>query len=138
MSGDNKAFIRRWFDEVWNKKRTEAIDEMMDANCVVAGLGQPLRGPAEFKAFHAAYIDAFPDVEIRVEQIVGEGDIVAARWSGGGTHRGAGLGFAATHKSASFSGMTFARVENGKLVEGWNAFDQLGLLQQLGVVKLPA
>ena len=67
--------------------------------------------------------------------MVAEGDIVAARWSGTGTHRGDGLGIPATHISVKFSGMTFARIQNGKLVEGWNVFDQLGMLQQLGVVE---
>jgi predicted ester cyclase len=62
---------------------------------------------------------------------------VAARWSGTGTHRGDGLGFPATGRQVEFHGMTIVRVEQGKLVEGWNVFDQLGMLQQLGVVSLP-
>jgi len=58
--------------------------------------------------------------------------------SGTGTHRGNGLGFSATNRPIRFSGMTFARIQDGKLVEGWNVFDQLGMLQQLGIVNLPA
>ncbi len=64
-------------------------------------------------------------------------DIVAARWSGTGTHRGDGLGFPATGRQVRLSGMTFVRIQNGKLVEGWNVFDQLGMFQQLDIVKLP-
>jgi steroid delta-isomerase-like uncharacterized protein len=134
MSAENKALVQRWFDEVWTKGRAAGIDEMLAANAVVHGLGPEMVGPAQFKVFHSAYRDAFPDVTIRVEHMVAEGNFVAARWSGTGTHRGNGLGFPATNKPVRFSGMLFVRVENGRLAEGWNNFDQLGMLQQLGVV----
>jgi steroid delta-isomerase-like uncharacterized protein len=137
MSADNIALVRRWFEEVWNLGRASAIDEMLASDGVVHGLGPDLCGPAEFKPFHAAYRSAFPDITIQVDDVLSEGDIVAARWSCTGTHRGDSLGFMATSKRARFSGMTFVRVRGGKVVEGWNNFDQLGMLQQLGVVTLP-
>ena len=135
---DNKALVRRWFEEVWNKGRADLIDEFLAPNVAIYGLGETLRGPAAFKPFHAAYRDAFPDVNIVVEDLVAEGDRVAYRWSATATHRGGGLGIPATHRAARFTGMGFARFENGKLLEGWNNFDQLGLFQQLGVVSLPS
>ena len=138
MSTENIALVRKWFEEVWNKGRVGAIDELLASDAVVHGLGADLRGPAGFRAFHSAYRDAFPDVLIQIDDIVAQGDIVAARWSGTGTHRGEGLGFAATGRQVHFNGMVFVRVEGGKLVEGWNNFDQLGMLQQLGVVNLPS
>jgi len=138
MSTENKALVQRWFEEVWNKGRAAAIDEMLAETAVVHGLGMDLRGPEGFKTFHAAYRNAFPDVKVHIDEIVAEGDTVAARWSGSATHRGDGLGFAATGKQAQFSGMVFVRVARGQLIEGWNNFDQLGLLQQLGVVNLPS
>jgi steroid delta-isomerase-like uncharacterized protein len=131
----HKALAQRWFEEVWNKGRVEAIDEMLAADALVHGLGDTM-GKAGFKTFHAAYRDAFPDVAIRVDRAVVEGDTVAVHWSGSGTHKGAGLGFAATGQPVKFSGMTFLRVQNGRLVEGWNNFDQLGMLQQVGAVTL--
>ena len=137
MSSENKALLRRWFDEVWNRGRVEAIDELLTGDAVIHGLGADAHGPDGFKPFHAAYRSAFPDVTLQIEDIVAEGDRVAARWSGTGTHRGASLGFDATGRRVRFSGMVFARVENGRLVEGWNVFDQLGMLQQLGVSSLP-
>jgi steroid delta-isomerase-like uncharacterized protein len=137
MSAENKVLVRRWFEEVWNKGRAAAIDELLAGNSVVHGLGPNPQGPAEFKKFHAAYRNAFPDVTIQIEAMVAEGDVVATRWSGKATHRGDGLGFAATGKTVRFSGMVFIRVEGGKFVEGWNVFDQLGMLQQIGVVNLP-
>ena len=109
---------------------------MTTPDCVVHGLGEDLHGPDGFLAFHAAYRDAFPDLRVTVDHLVAEGDYVAARWRAAATHRGGGLGFAATHKPVVMSGMVFTRLENGKLAEGWNSFDQLGMLQQLGVVNL--
>jgi steroid delta-isomerase-like uncharacterized protein len=137
MAIDNKDLVRRWFEEVWNKGRVGAIDEMLTEDCVVHGFGDDLRGPEGFKPFHEAYRDAFPDVNITVDEVISEGDIVAARWSGRGTHRGHRLGFAATHKAATLSGMVFVRVRDGRIAEGWNTFDQFGMLQQLGAVSMP-
>jgi steroid delta-isomerase-like uncharacterized protein len=137
MAAENKALVRRWFEEVWNKGSADAIDEMLAPDAIVHGLGADM-GQADFKRFHAAYRDAFPNVTIQIDETVAEGDMVAARWSGSGTHSGAGLGFAATGKHARFTGMVFVRVREGRLVEGWNNFDQLGMLQQLGAVTVPS
>ena len=138
MSDAHKALVVHWFEEVWNKGNAAVIDQMMVPACRVHGLGPTPMTPADFKVFHAAYRDAFPDVTIVVEQMVAEGDTVAARWTGTGTHRGGGLGFAATNKAARFHGMLFVRIENGRMVEGWNSFDQLGMFVQLGLVELPS
>ena len=138
MSTENKALVQRWFDEVWNHGRVEAIDELLAPDSLVHGLGEgEMRGAAAFKPFHAAYREAFPDVRIQIDDMVAEGDKVAFRWTGTASHRGNSLGFAATHRNVQFQGMGIIRVRNGKLVEGWNTFDQLGMLQQLGIVQLP-
>jgi steroid delta-isomerase-like uncharacterized protein len=138
MSIENRALLRRWFDEVWNTGSAAAINQMLASHAVVHGFGIDLRGPEAFKPFHSAYRNAFPDVTIKVDDVVAEGDLVAARWSGKGTHRGEGLGFPATGRRVDFSGTVFARIEQGKIVEAWNMFNQLEMLQQLGVVNLPA
>ena len=137
MSVENTALVRRWFDEVWNQGRAAAIDEMLASQAVAHGLGVSEAGPAGFKTFHAAFRNAFPDITIQIDDMTAEGDVVAARWSATGTHRGNGLGFDATHRPVQFGGMTFVRIRNGQLIEGWNHFDQLGMFQQLGVVSLP-
>lgn len=132
MSSENKALVRRWFEEVWNHGNAGAIDEMLDRDCKVHGFGDEPVSRDGFREVHATYREAFPDVHIEVDDIIAEGDLVAARWTVTGTHRGTNLGFAATHRPARFSGMVFARIRNGRMVEGWNTFDQLGMLQQLG------
>jgi steroid delta-isomerase-like uncharacterized protein len=136
MADDNAALARRWFEEVWTQGREGTIDELLAPRCVVHGLGHETLDKDGFKKFHRNYRDAFPDVTITVDQTVSEGDLVAVRWSGSGTHKGDGLGFPATNKPARFGGMTFIRIQNGKLIEGWNIFDQLGMLTQLGIVAV--
>ena len=138
MSEDNGTLMRRWFEEVWNKGNAEAIDELFDVDGIVHGLaadaGQPLRGPAGFKEFHKQFRNAFPDIVIAVEDVLVEGDKVAVRCHVTGSHKGEGLGFAATHKPIEISGMSIVRIRNGKIVEGWNNFDFLKLYQQIGTI----
>ena len=131
---ENVALIRRWFNEVWNQRRLDAIGEMMAPDAVIRGLGEAgevVRGPAEFRLFAERFQKAFSGIQITVEDAFGSGDKVAARWSGEMTHTGDDIGILATGRTVRISGMTLARVENGKVVEGWNCWDQLGLKQQL-------
>jgi len=138
MSAENKSLVRRWFEDVWNKGDASAIDRLFAAHGTVYGLSAEMTGPTGFKLFHAAYRDAFPDVRLELEDLIAEDDKVAFRWTATATHQGSGLGFAATGRKVRFTGMGIVRVQDGKLVEGWNNFDQLGLLQQLGIVNAPA
>jgi steroid delta-isomerase-like uncharacterized protein len=137
MSAENKALLQRWFDEVWNDGRLATVDELLAEDAVIHAATGDLRGPVGFKPFHAAYRNAFPDVRLRLDQVVAEGDLVAARWTAAGTHGGDGLGMAATGRRAEFQGMVFARIRDGRFVEGWDCFDQYGMLQQLGLLPAP-
>ena len=140
MSEDNKQVIRRWFEEVWNKGREEAIDELFAQDGVAHGLqdaaGGELRGPADFKPFFHRLRDSFPDMEIVVEETVAERDLVAARCTVRGRHQGDTLGFAATEQAVEFTGMTLVRVRDGQIVEAWNNFDFMGMFRQLGALRL--
>ncbi|HYE14316.1 MAG TPA: ester cyclase [Pyrinomonadaceae bacterium] len=139
MSEENKALLRRWFEEVWNKGRSDAIDEMFAEEGVAHGLadasGAELRGPAHFREFHRSFRDAFPDICVTVEDVIAEGDLVTGRCSVCGVHRGAGLGFDATERPVEFTGISIVRVRDGKIVEAWNNFDFLAMFQQLGAVQ---
>jgi predicted ester cyclase len=137
MSAENKALVERWFEEVWNKGRADAVDEMFAAEGIARGLGQDLHGPAEFKVFHSTFREAFPDVRVQVDEMIAEGDKVAYRLTATCTHRGNGLGFAPTGRPACFGVMGSVRIANGRITEGWNLLDQFGMLTQLGVVALP-
>jgi len=133
----NKALVRRWFEAVWNKGRAEAIDEMFAADGIAHGLsddaGNPLMGPADFKLFHETFRGAFPDIEVFVEDMIAEGDKVAARCSVRGKHTGDHLGVTATNAPVDFTGVSIVRIKDGKIVEGWNNFDFLKMNQQIGI-----
>ena len=134
----NKALIRRWFEEVWNKGRAEAIPEMFAENGIAHGLSDdvhnPLRGPTGFLPFHGQFRNAFPNIEVIVEDQVAEGDLVATRCTVRGKHTGDGLGIAATHSPVDLTGMTITRIDNGKIVEAWNNFDFMKMYRQLGTL----
>ncbi len=138
MSEENKQLVRRWFDEVWNKGRVAAIDEMLDENGIVHGLSDdpsnPIIGPAGFKPFHTVFRDAFPNMLIAVEDAIAEGDKVAARCSVRARHEGEFLGRAATQAPVDFTGITIVRIHNGKIVEAWNNFDFMVLHKQVGLL----
>ncbi len=140
MSAENEALTRRWFEEVWNKKRPEAIDEMMAADGIAYGLGggANLVGPEAFKGFYATFIGAFPDIRITVDDIISQGDKVAVRFSIRGTHRGNHLGVPATDREVAFPAMSFVRWRDGQIVEGWNSVDMYGMLQQIDAVQTKA
>jgi steroid delta-isomerase-like uncharacterized protein len=138
MSAENENLIRRWFEEVWNKGREEAIDEMFAENGIAHGLadesGEALRGPTGYKPFFRKFRAAFPDIEVVVEDTVTEGDKVAARCRVRGKHQSDSLGFAATQRPMEITGMTIVRVRDGKIVEAWNNFDFMSMFKQLGAL----
>jgi steroid delta-isomerase-like uncharacterized protein len=127
---------------VWNKGRAEAIDEMFAEDGVAHGLadasGQPLRGPAGFRPFFPSFRVAFPDIEVVIEDVIAEGDKLAARCSVRAEHQGDTLGFRATGRPIEITGMTFVRVRDGRIAEAWNNFDFMSLFQQLGALQLSA
>ena len=135
---ENKALVRRWFEEVWNKGRADAIAELLAEDAVVHGLSddaaKPLRGPEGFLPFHAQFREAFPGMEVVVEDTIAEGDLVAARCSVRGKHVGDSLGFKATQATAEFDGIAIVRVRDGKIVEAWNNFDFMKMYKQLGAM----
>jgi steroid delta-isomerase-like uncharacterized protein len=134
---DGAELVRRWFHEVWNEGKKELIDELMAPDCVAHGLGhggRDLIGPEGFKEFYHRFQGAFPDTHITVEDVFAVEDRVAARWVAAGTHQGEHLGLPASGQPFRVTGMTIVRYRDGRIVEGWNQFDTLGLLQQIGAL----
>jgi steroid delta-isomerase-like uncharacterized protein len=131
---ENIALMKRWFQEVWNEGRTQTIYDLVAENAVATGQDQPgveIHGPADFVALHERLRGAFPDIRIRVEDAFGAGDKVTVRWSAVMTHTGDHLGIPPTKKNVSITGITITQIENGKIVRGWDNWDQLALMQQL-------
>jgi len=131
---ENVALMRRWYDQVWNQRRLDTIDEIMAADAVdigAAGPDQVIHGPAEFRVFAERLHNAFSKIQLTVEDAFGSGDKVVVRWSAVMTHTGDGMDIPATGRTVKIRGMSLCRFENGKVVEGWDNWDQLGLQQQL-------
>jgi steroid delta-isomerase-like uncharacterized protein len=139
MSEENKEIVRRWFDEVWNKKRAEVIEELFDENGIAHGLSddpaRPIQGPKDYRPFYDVYCQAFPNITVVIDDMVAEGDKVAARCSVHGKHEGDFQGRAASQSPVEVTGMTMVRIENGKIVEAWNNFDFMTLYKQLGLLS---
>jgi steroid delta-isomerase-like uncharacterized protein len=134
---DLKALSRRWFEEVWNKGRAEAIEEMLHPQGIPHGIGdtsEGRRGPAAFMPFYQAFRRAFPDMRIVVEDVLAEGDQTAIRFSFTGTHSGPGpmKNLAATGRPFRATGLTIVRWQDGQIIEAWNEFDAAGMMAQLG------
>lgn len=92
------------------------------------------RGPEALRQVCRQLRGAFPDIRFTVEEMIAERDLVAVRWTANMTHAGGDLGFPATQKELTITGMTFARIENGRLAEGWNNWDMLGMMHGIGEV----
>jgi steroid delta-isomerase-like uncharacterized protein len=134
---DNIALMKRWFEEVWNHGRMETVRELLDENAT--GFGQAgheteVHGPAEFIPFVQRIRGAFPDIRTTVEDAFGDDQRVAVRWSANMTHTGGDLGIPPTNRKAHVTGMTMVRIANGKIISGWDNWDQLALMRQIGAV----
>ena len=132
---DNIQLVSRWFQEVWNEGKTQTVHELLSPDAVTigqAGSEVELHGPEEFAPFVEQIRTAFPDIKVKVEDAFGADDKVVLRWSARMTHRGDTLGIPATGKPVRLTGITIARIVDGKIVAGWDNWDQLGMLQQIG------
>ncbi len=140
MSIDPRTIVRRWFEEVWNQGREETVDELFAPDGIGHGLGEgtaDVRGPADFKIFLRNMRSAFPDAHIRIEDTIVERDRAVVRVVLEGTHLGEGLGLPPTRRRVSVTGIVILKVTGGQIAEGWNSWDQLGLLRQLGAIPAP-
>jgi steroid delta-isomerase-like uncharacterized protein len=134
MSESNKDCVKRLFDEVWNLGKVGLLDTLIGAAYVDhnPAPGQPA-GAAGVKGRVETLRGAFPDLRFSLEEVIAEGDFVAARFSWRGTHKGAAfLGIPPSGKAILVRGMEFYRLRDGRIVEHWDNVDELGMLTQLG------
>jgi steroid delta-isomerase-like uncharacterized protein len=136
---ENKARVQRFYEEVFNRKNTAALDEFIDPHAVdhSAPAGAP-GGIEGARQFAGMFLAAFPDVRFTVEDLIAEGDQVVARLTQSGTHHGMFLGLPPTGKRVKVTGIEIFRLAGGKIVEEWWQEDLLGLLRQLGAIPAPA
>lgn len=129
----NKAIVRRYFDQVLDEQQHDLAEEFLAENIELhgSGLAPGLEVVQQWLTMFAA---AFPDGHYTVEDVVAEGDRVVARTTFNGTHKDEMQGIPATGKAVSVPSITIFRLDNGKIAEGWLINDNLGMMQQLGVI----
>ncbi len=139
MAEGNETFLHRWFEEVWNKGREEAIDEMLAEDGVGHGLptenGEPIRGPKDFKPFFRNFREAFPNINVEIVETVSEGDKICAVCRVTGALEGAGLGVSPAKQPVDFTGIIVVKLRDGKIIEAWNEFNFMTMYQQLDALK---
>ncbi len=136
---ENKALTRRVMEEMFNKGNLDVADELLAPDFVDHDPAMPedVRGPEGFKEYVGAFRSAFSDLHIRIDDQIAEGDKVVTRWTGTGTHDGDFMGIAPTGNRGEITGMEIRRISGGKLVEGWEGYDALGLMQLMGAIPTP-
>ena len=137
MAAQNAELSRRIFEDVWNRKNLDAIDDLISADYVHHDPSSPAvpSGVDGYKQFVNSYMNAFPDAHFTIDDAFTDGQNEVTRWTVVGTHEGELAGIPRTGRRFSVTGISIARIADGKITESWNNWDALGLMQQLGVVS---
>ena len=137
MSIEKNKNLVRLYQEIYNSndldRLTEVVSEDLLTPNIMPGIPYGLEGA---KAAHRIMLTSFPDYQTIIDDMIAEGDKVAARIKMTGTHSGEFMGIPPTGRRISFTGIYFARIAGGKIVEHWGEEDGVSLLQQLGVLKM--
>ena len=133
MSEENKALAQRSW-EIVNQHNPDLIDEFYTPDLVWHEPDQDIQGSEEAKQFVSTFLEAFPNLNVTLEDEIAEGDKVVTRWTIRGTHQGELMGIAPTEEQIELKGITIHRIKGGKIAEEWERYDNLGMMQQLGVV----
>ena len=137
MAEDNKALMQKFLDRI-NKHDLSVIDEVFDASYVdretMPGIPPNREG---LKQMFGMYLKAFPDMQLKVEHLVADGEYVMVHLTSTGTNKGEMMGMPATGKSVKVAEMHLVRVKDGKFVEHWGVEDQMSMMQQLGLMPEP-
>ena len=134
LQDQNKAIARRAFEEILSRGRFELAAQLYAKDFVNHGIHRDAtldEDQAALKGWH----QAFPDISIVPEKLIAEGDLVTVYWIARGTNTGTGNDLPATGKTVVVAGITIWRIVDGKIKEEWSAFDQLSMLQQLGLIQ---
>jgi steroid delta-isomerase-like uncharacterized protein len=135
MSEVRKALVRRGWEGVVNDKNLDTLEEGYAPDFVWHEPDQDIRGYEQGKQFYSTFFEAFPDVSITVDDVLAEGDQVVCRYTFRGTHQGETEDFGPpTGRQIVLEGITIHRFEGDKIVETWERYDNLRVLQQLGLV----
>ena len=135
IAEENKALVVKMADEIFNKKNVDALGDFMAEDMVDHNPppgGKP--GLQGLKDAMRMFTGAFPDMSFQIEDLIAEEDKVVMRITSTGTHQGDLMGIAATGKKISYGEIHVGWIAGGKIVEHWGIEDQMGMMQQLGVI----
>lgn len=138
MSAGNKALIRRLYEEVWNKRKFEVINEILSPSHAlqapnVAGSAAAV-GPEAYRRQLMLFLSGYPDLHWAIEDLIAEENKVVACWTVTGTHKGDFMGIPPTNIKVSVDGMIIHHIAKGKIMDSYSSWDALGMMQQLGAV----
>lgn len=141
MSDENKRLADRFHMDIFQAGRLEVADEILSPDFMIHAPGYPpewSRGTEGTKQLATAIIEGIPDRRITHDETIAEGDKVMIRWTMTGTHSGELMGVPPTGRPIEVTGFDLFRIEDGKLTELWQNWDQLRLMQQIGAIPVPA
>jgi predicted ester cyclase len=131
MSDDIRARAIRWMEDNWNNRREEVIDELMHPTCSGHLEGGEIKSRDEWRQARRELLTAFPDLRMKIEQSVVEGDTVVLRWRAVGTHDGDAMGLKRSGRKIEAVGSTWMKFADGKLVWGYDTWNQGALMASL-------
>jgi steroid delta-isomerase-like uncharacterized protein len=135
---DNKAIVRRMTEEFYNQGNIESADDFFAATYMHHDPASPhMRNRDDLKQGLRAFRAGCPDLHITTEDLFADGDMITKRWTYHATHTSDLAGLPPTGNRITMSGLELFRLEGGKIVESWLGYDNLSLMQQLGVIPLP-
>lgn len=134
---ENKAIVRRFFEEGLSKGNLSAADELLSTNFAIHVPLPASPGVEGINEVITACRAAFEHLNVTVEDMIAEGDTVAARFTARGVHKGSFMGLPATGKLITMTGIEIFRIKDDKIIELWGEANLLGLMQQLGIVSAP-
>ncbi len=134
-ASENKALVRRIFEEGMNQQKPEVFDQLLAATFQNHDMPAPVPGPEGFRMIFGMFQTGFPDMHVNLEELLAaDDDKVVTRGTFSGTHKGDFMGVPASGARIEVKFIDIWRVENGKAAENWVRLDQLGLMQQIGAI----
>ena len=139
MLDENKAIVRRLYEECWNQGKVDILNQIIAPDCrfhdpVFPSLGA---GPDNLAKHVKMCRTAFPDLRFTIDDVIAEREEVVVHWTGQGTQRAQFLGIQPTERRATVSGTSISRLKNGKIVEQFADWNLMTMLEQLGVATAP-
>jgi steroid delta-isomerase-like uncharacterized protein len=135
---ENKAIVRRMTEEFYNQGNVDLADHFFADTYLHHDPASPqVRNRDDLKQVLRSFLAGCPDLHITIDELLAEGDTVTKRWTYHATHTGDLSGLAPTGKRITMSGLELFRLDGGKIVECWLGYDNLSLMQQLGVIPTP-